>query len=139
MKQTFILILLVGVFILSCNSGKNTIKNTTKGDTAAASDTIHLKNDELEYDIIIIEPGFETWLATQPPKGYYGISMLENRNRLWVGEYNRRVLDSRYSKKLYEQEINYDPSIHYGIDVNYLLYNYLKYFQKKYKQKLVPQ
>ena len=139
MKQTFILILLVGVFILSCNSGKNTVKNTTKDDTAVASDTIHLKNDELEYDIIIIEPGFETWVATQPPKGYYGISMLENRNRLWVAEYNRRVLDTRYSKKLYEQEINYDPAIHYGLDVNYLLYNYLKYFQKKYKQKLVPQ
>ena len=138
MKSVFIFLTIIATFIYSCNSGKSSIKNK-EDDSYVVSDTIHLKNDKLEYDIIIIEPGFESWLVTQQPRGYYGITFLENRNRLWVGEYNRRVLDSRYSKQLYEQEINYDPTIHYGLEVNYLLYNYLKYFQQKYKQKLIPQ
>ncbi len=138
MKSVFIFLSILAIFIYSCNSGKPLIKNQ-EDNSSVVSDTIHLKNDKLEYDIIIIEPGFQNWLATQPPRGYYGITFLENRNRLWVGEYNRRVLDTKYSKQLYEQEINYDPTIHYGLEVNYLLYNYLKYFQKKYKQKLTPQ
>ena len=138
MKGLFIFLTFLATFIFSCNSGKSSVSNK-EDNNLVINDTIHIKNKKLEYDIIIIEPGFQDWLATQPPKGYYDITFLENRNRLWVGEYNRRVLDYRYSKQLYEQEINYDPSVHYGMEVNYLLYNYLKYFQQKYKQKLIPQ
>ncbi len=139
MKRLILLLSIIGVFVYGCNTGKSPVKNNSEDNSLVKNDTIHLKNDELEYDIIIIEPGFESWLVTQPPKGYYGLSYLENRNRLWVAEYNRRVLDIRFPKSLYEQEINYDPSIHYGLDVNYLLFNYLTYFQEKYKQKLIPQ
>ena len=136
MKKILIYISIIGIFFYGCNSSITTIKNTREESiTLVKNDTIHLKNDQLEYDIIIFEPGFENWLLTQPPKGYFGIEYLENKNRFWVAEYNRRVYDLKYSRKLYEQEINYDPNIHYGLEVNYLLYNYLKYFQEKFKQK----
>ncbi len=110
-----------------------------KGDTntqIVKNDTIHIVNKELEYEIIIIEPGFYSWLVTQPPRSFYGISYLEGRNRLYVSEYNRRVRDLHYSRIIYQQQIDYEPTVHYGLEVNYLLYNYFKFFEKTYNQKI---
>lgn len=139
MKKILIYLTVILLFIYGCNTGKTTIAKTQEDNESTKfvnNDTIHLKNDQLKYDIIIIEPGFENWLVTQAPKGYYGIRYLENKNRFWVAEYNRRVFDIRYSRKIYQQEINYNPTTHYGLDVNFLLFNYLKFFQEKFKQKL---
>ncbi len=41
-----------------------------------------------------------------------------------------------FNPNLYEMRIDYDPSIDYGYEVNYKLYNYFIYFQLTYKQKL---
>lgn len=102
------------------------------------NDTIRIKNDSLEYEIIIIEPGFNSWLYTQRPRGYYSQGYLENRNVLYVTEYNMRVRNFQiFDPLMYPQEINYDFSLDYGYEVNYLLYNYFIYFQQKFKQKLI--
>ncbi|VAV86151.1 hypothetical protein MNBD_BACTEROID02-1823, partial [hydrothermal vent metagenome] len=54
-----------------------------------------------------------------------------------VVEWNYRVTQPLlYNTNLYEQEINYSPHIDYGIEVNYKLFMYFKFFQQKYKQKL---
>tara|TARA_R110002072_G_scaffold118631_1_gene250659 strand:- start:68737 stop:69063 length:327 start_codon:yes stop_codon:yes gene_type:complete len=103
---------------------------------AVENDTVRIANDELEYEILIIEPGFNQWLVSQPPMGYYGLTFLENRNAFYVLEYNRRVRSIDRSRELYPQEINYDPGTKYGLEVNYLLYNYFKYFEQTYNQKL---
>lgn len=51
-------------------------------------------------------------------------------------EYNRRVMNpQQFNPNLYVQQINYEFGVDYGYEVNYLLYNYLKYFQRKYNQK----
>ncbi|MCY1453149.1 hypothetical protein D9M71_701230 [compost metagenome] len=58
-------------------------------------------------------------------------------------EWNIRATQpNRYDPNLYEMTIDYQPQIHYGYEVNYLIYNYMIYFQNTYKQKLagyVPQ
>ncbi len=128
-----IALLIVALGIYSCESGKSTMEGDTK---IAATDTLRIANDSLEYEILIIEPGFNTWVLTQPPRGYNGINYLETRNYQYVLEYNNRVRNNSFSRTLYPQEINYDPNIRYGLEVNYLLYNYFKYFEQKYKQKL---
>jgi hypothetical protein len=100
-------------------------------------DTIRIANDSLEYEVIIIEPGFDAWLATAKPRNFYSLTYLETRNYLFVTEFNRRVLDhNRYNPNLYEMRIDYQTHIHYGLEVNYLLYNYFVYFQQRYRQKL---
>jgi hypothetical protein len=33
--------------------------------------------------------------------------------------------------------INYDPTVDYGYEVNYLIYNYMIYFQNTFNQKLL--
>jgi len=111
---------------------------STDKPLATQNDTIRIANDSLQYEVIIIDPGFSTWLATRAyPRGYHSQSYMENKNQLYVSEWNRRVLQpQRYDPNLYEMTINYEPGIDYGYEVNYLIYNYMIYFQNTYKQKL---
>ena len=133
MRSLFALLVILSV-IFSCDSSRSTMKGETNTHVVK-NDTIHISNSELEYEIIIIEPGFDSWLMTQHPREFHNLTYLENKNRIYTTEYNSRVHDTRYSTILYTQEIYYDPMIHYGMEVNYLLYNYFKYFERKYKQK----
>jgi hypothetical protein len=130
----FLSILIIASVIFSCDSSKSVMK----GDSEAVveKDRVRIANDSLEYEIIIIEPGFDSYLISQPPMGYYELSFLENRNAFYVVEFNNRVRDLRYSRNLYNQEIEYRSNIDYGLEVNYLLYNYFQFFEQRYKQKL---
>ena len=130
----FIWILSIAVLTISCDSGKTAMQGDSS-DPEVKNDTIHILNSDLEYEITIVEPGFHSWLITQKPRDFYSLNYLENKNRIFTSEYNRRVLDSRYSSILYQGEIYYDPNIRYGFEVNYLLYNYFIYFKEKYKQR----
>ena len=128
---------MICVFAYSCNTGKKAIK-TTDETVATEQDTVRIANDEIEYEIIIIEPGFNFWVeSTARPRGYYDQSYLETRNVVLVSEWNNRVLQpQRYNTNLYEMQIDYSPHIDYGYEVNYMLYNYFVYFQLKNKQRL---
>ena len=134
--RNLIFCFILGLVVFSCDSYK-TAGGTAVNPKHAAGDTVRIANDSLEYEIIIIEPGFNNWLVTQFPEDYYSLSYLENRNRFYVAEWNRRVLNATlYDSRLYEMQINYEPNIRYGKEVNYLLYNYFVYFQKTYRQSL---
>ena len=132
MSIGFLLLVSIG-----CNSSK-TIANADNNSIAKVSDTIKIANDSLEYEVIIIDPGFSSWLAGRArPRGFYSEIYLENKNQIYVYEWNSRVLQpQRYDSNLYEMRIDYDPNIHYGYEVNYLIYNYFVYFQNKYNQPL---
>lgn len=141
--KTFIYLLLVCGFIASCNTTKTTPSKKAENERAAnqkLSDTVSITNDDLEYEIIIIEPGFNYWLASQArPEGYYSQQYLENKNYQYVIEWNQRVNQpSRFDPNLYELQIDYQHNIDYGYEVNYKLYNYFIFFQKTYNQRLGP-
>ncbi len=133
--KTFLLLFALSITIYSCGSGN---KMNSVSSESSKNDTIRIVNDSLEYEIIIVENGFNSWLISQPPRGFYGQPKLETQNRLFVSEYNNRVLQpNRYPRDLYLQQINYDPTIDYGYEVNYLLYNYFVFFQQRYNQKFI--
>lgn len=138
--KTFLYILFILGFIVGCQSTKPaaTANTNEKMDASKLSDTVSIANDDLEYEIIIIEPGFNFWLASRAkPEGYYSQQFLESRNQIYVTEWNSRVLQpQRYNPNLYEMQIDYQPQIDYGYEVNYKLYNYFIYFQLTYKQQL---
>ena len=123
--------------LLGCNTSKSTLPPAEKSITST-SDTIRIANDALEYEVIIIDPGFNSWMASRAfPRGYHSQSFLENKNQIYVREWNIRVLQpQRYDPNLYEMTINYDRGTDYGYEVNYLIYNYMIYFQNTYNQKL---
>ncbi|WOD44067.1 DUF6146 family protein [Hwangdonia lutea] len=137
--KTFLYLILVLGFLIGCNTSKRIpSSNNELANKATQNDTVKIANNELEYEIIIIEPGFNFWLASRAkPEGYYSQQFLENRNYLYVTEWNSRVMQPlRYNPDLYELQIDYQPGIDYGYDVNYKLYNYFIYFQLTYKQQL---
>jgi hypothetical protein len=136
MKNIIFLLTLL-LTIIGCTTSKSNvvIKNTSK---TGGNDTIKIANEELEYEVIIIEPGFDTWLqSTAHPRKFYSQSYLENKNNFYILEWNNRVRQPQiYAPNLYEMTIDYSPNIDYGYEVNYLIYNYMVYFQNKYKQNL---
>lgn len=134
--RNFIYILLVGLFVYSCGSSGG--KNFPSGKIAnSENDTVRIANDSLEYEIIIIEPGFNLFINSYArPRGFYSQSYLESKNQFLVTEYNQRVRQPfRYNPDLYINEINYEPNIDYGYEVNYLLYNYFVFFSRHYNQR----
>lgn len=137
--KRIIYIILVSVFLFNCNTSKKTTsKKDERFESLKQNDTVKIANDEIEYEIIIIEPGFNFWLASSArQRGFYSQQFLENRNRLYVMEWNQRVLQpQRFNPNLYELQIDYQSNIDYGYEVNYVLYNYFIYFQLTYKQRL---
>lgn len=131
----FLTAIVVMLTIIGCNSPKSISSAESK---QPLSDTVRIANDSIEYEVIIMEPGFNGWLAsTARPRGYYSENFLESRNQQYVTEWNSRVLQpSRYSPTLYEMQINYDRQTRYGYEVNYLLYNYFIFFQLRHNQQL---
>jgi hypothetical protein len=130
MKWYFGIVGLIFGLLLSCNASQG---NKTFSDTKNPNnDTIRISNEELEYEIIIFDPGFNAWLMSHArPRGYYSQSYLEARNRVWVLEWNIRANLPLQNRNLYEMRIDYDSHTNYGYEVNYLLFNYLVYFQQK--------
>ncbi len=133
----YIIGIIVVIMIIGCNSSKVTSGSDEIVPTETKMDTIRIENEELEYEIIIIESGFDSWLITQKPMWYYSNNTLRIKNNFYVIEWNQRVTQPfLYNPALYEQLIDYNQNIDYGIEVNYKLYQYFQYFQKKYRQKL---
>lgn len=136
MKHIIVLLFAGFSFLLACNVSQDKKKFGDK--PKLESDTIRISNKEIEYDVIIIDGGFTSWFNSYArPRNFYSQSYLETRNRIWVLEWNRRaMLPSQYNPNLYEMTINYQSGIDYGFEVNYMIYNYLVYFQLTNKQQL---
>ncbi|CAM2891937.1 DUF6146 family protein [Flavobacterium frigoris] len=137
MKKNIYIVLIMLAIIVGCTTSKPVVSKA-ENPNPTANDTVRIANDALEYEVIIIDPGSSTWLVSRAfSRNYHTQSYLENKNRFWISEWNSRVLQPfRYNTNLYEMTINYDPTIDYGYEVNYLIYNYMVYFQNTYKQKL---
>lgn len=140
MKKIIPFIIVIAL-IASCKSynTSQTINNDIDGGLVQ-SDTVYISSDESDYEIIIIDPGFNVWLyGTAKPEGYYSQDYLETRNAFLVQEWNLRSLQPlSYDPNLYQLTIDYDTQTDYGYEVNYKLYNYFIYFQLTYKQRLSP-
>ena len=134
--KNLIYYLAIGLFIIGCSSTTKTI--TTK-DAKLPEGAVRIANDTLEYEIIIIDIGFETYLQTiAKPANFYSQEYYELKNRFYVTEWNIRVLDPlRYNSDIYENTIDYDFNVDYGLDVNYKLYNYFKFVEYQYKEKIL--
>ena len=130
---------IIGLFILSIvlyscavSSTDNAIKKKSK------EEPVVIANDSLEYEVIIFDIGFNTWLnSIAQPIGYYSQKYMENLNRIYVTNWNLRVMNSsEFDPQIYNNIINYDFKIDYGLEVNYKLFNYFLFAQRKYKMKL---
>jgi hypothetical protein len=139
MKYFYAPIVIIAIVLLSCKPYQsNQVINHDKPNPLVKTDTVRISSEETDYEIIIIEPGFNQWLlGTARPRGYYSQQFLEGRNAILVQNWNlRHYQPSEFDPNLYMLPIDYDPRTDYGYEVNYLLYNYFIYFQLTYDQRL---
>ncbi|GGE17936.1 hypothetical protein GCM10010831_18930 [Psychroflexus salis] len=126
---------MLALFLSNCASTKS--KSSTSSSQNQEKDTIIIENDSLNYKLVILDYGFESWLKSKSQRNDYTQQYLEQKNENYVFEYNSRVRNSRgYDKNLYQFSIEYDPETDYGYDVNYMLYHYFLFFEEKYNQNL---
>ena len=109
-----------------------------KSKTIVKEEPVVIKNDSLAYEITIIDIGFTTYLNTiARPPGFHSQFYLENKNRVYVSIWNSRVNNpTNFNTNIYENRIDYDLNVNYGYDVNYKLFNYFKFAQRKYRMTL---
>lgn len=122
MKKINFIMLLIMIGFQTYGFGQEKNHMDIQKNDVAAKDTV-------EYSLLIIDPGFESWLITQPPEEFYSNDYYEMKNQLYVLEWNRRY-NTSFNKDLYDNYIDYNSNIEYGIDLNYKLYYYFKYFER---------
>jgi len=129
--KKLLFIAIVGFLLFQCKTPQSTATQTDSQVTIA--------KDSIEYDVIVTDIGYDRYLHTiAKPKNFYSQEYYEQKNRLYVPIWNNRVRTSYSSKwrNVFEQEIEYDPAINYGLEVNYKLYNYFKFIEYTYNVKL---
>jgi len=127
--------LMIGIMLLcnGCVSSQNkSLKYADevdqKGKTVFEDGSVKISNPEVEYEVIIFDNQFEGWFVTRArPRGYYNKTFLESKNRQWVNSFNAKT---RAGARGFDYTIDYQSSIDYGYEVNYMIYNYLLYFQE---------
>jgi hypothetical protein len=127
-----ILFLILSIFVISFlpSNGQRKIDRRERLET----DTI--ASDSLVRELIIIDPGFDSWLITQPPMDFYSKDYYRQWNIRYVTEWNRRYMSGR-NRGMYESYIDYDPNFDYGLVINYRLFNYFRYFEETNHVRLV--
>ena len=111
---------------------------------SAQQDTLKLEKtdvseDSVEYELIIIDPGFESFLAMQKSKEFYSQNYYENWNKRYVAEWNYRHSQALTYGDMYETYIDYGPHVDYGLELNYKLYYYFRFFEKKHGVKFLTE
>lgn len=93
------------------------------------------KNEEDEYDIIVLDTQYETYLVSiARPMNFYSESYYKNRNRIYVTEWNMRHSQPfSYDPDFYAVRIDYEPNVDYGLKLEYKLYNFFEFIKWKYK------
>jgi uncharacterized protein YcfL len=133
MKQLkfYTYLIVFAFFVISCGSYPTTNNTTVK------EQPVVIANEALNYEIIIIDTGFTSFLTTARSKDFYSESYLKNKNRVYVAVWNNRARNpQKYNSNIYENVVDYQQNVDYGLDVNYKLYWYFKFAEQKYKMKL---
>ncbi|WP_291857938.1 DUF6146 family protein [Marinilabilia sp.] len=136
----FLLTISAGVLLALCVNSCKTTKKTevTNQKIELIKEDSTAKEDSTEYELIIMDSRFESWLATQPPANYYSQQYYESWNHRYVTEWNNRHNNPLRYDGFYETHIDYDPNTDYGLELNYKLYYYFRFIEKEYGIVLVP-
>lgn len=130
MNKIFFTTLALLLFICADAAGQKRInKVSVKPDTVTV--------DSVEYQLLIFDTAFDAWLATKPSAKFYSQSYYESWNRQYVMEWNMRHMSQTGRGPIYETRIDYDSKVDYGLDLNYRLYYYFKYFEETNRVKLI--
>jgi len=116
---------LTGLFLVGCGT-------TNRMTTIPDENLIDIsKNDQEQYELIVLDPGFDTWYATTwSPAKDHAESYYSYWNQRYVTAWNYKATRP-LTAKYFENIIMYDPTIHYGIELERKLYYYFRYVDTK--------
>jgi len=122
MKTLIIFVLLAVIFACSTPVKVTTIKEPKV--------ELLENTDSTEYELWVLDPGFETWFIIHLRKGYHSYHYYKMWNLRYVTDWNSRVYSGRYHK-YFDIVINYEPNLDYGFDVEEKLYYYFVYVEQE--------
>ncbi len=110
------------ILIAACASQQNIqIKATNTVDT----------EDSVSYELIVLDPGFESWFLTySKPSWYHSQQYYETWNEQYVNAWNYNSIWHR-NARLLDGQIDYNPQIDYGLDINHKLFYYFQYVENE--------
>ncbi len=121
----YLLICFLGLVLFACNSPKE-----ASGSAAKAPKLIH---DSTEYEVVIIDPGFESWYTIHySPVLDRTNEAYSSMNRFALMNWNRYFTDGKF-RKVIDSFIAYPPATDFGIEANRKLYWYFKYVEETCK------
>jgi hypothetical protein len=124
-------ILIIIILLASCAGNKKLSRVDIKSQESELTDSV-------EYELIIIDPGFETWFLTQSkPTWYHSLNYYETWNKQYVTYWNSKVM-SLHNNAYFETTIDYDPFIDYGLELNHKLFYYFQYVEKVHHIDILP-
>ena len=88
-----------------------------------------------EYELRIYDEGFRKWFARNArPVNSYKPEYYELMNDQYATIWNQKAANKQLSliNTPVHKPINYDPTIDYGLDIDYLLFNYFRYVEYRY-------
>lgn len=123
-----IILFILPIFILyGCTSKISSNRDIPKSENIS----INNKNEE-EYELTIIDPGFQTWFASYAkPISYYSNSYYESQNRRYVTSWNE-LYQRTGGAGPFGNYVDYRFTEDYGLELNYELFWYFKYIESMY-------
>ncbi len=122
MKRIYFLAMIA--FLASCGPYQK-IPATTASNVL----NINKENNQDQYDLVVLDPGFHTWYETNwsPAKDHL-YQYYKMWNDQYVTDWNYKATHMGYSS-YFDNVINYDPNVDYGMEVARKLYYYFRYVE----------
>ncbi|HKK10256.1 MAG TPA: DUF6146 family protein [Bacteroidales bacterium] len=112
----FLSAIMMSLSMISCGTSANVDSKPIKQTETS---------DSTEYKLVVFDAGFETWFQQRSqPSWYHSKPFYKSRNQRFTDRWNALV---RTGKPGYDTEINYDPTIDYGLELEHKLYYFFKY------------
>lgn len=118
--------ILLTVFIFSCATAPRALR-------PPAENVIDLtqKNDDEEYELIVLDPGFDNWYLTAWNVGKdRSVNYYRQWNQQYVTAWNYKA-SQPHTSRYFDTLINYDPGIDYGLELERKLYYYFRFVDSK--------
>ncbi len=130
MKLLRFFMLMLAIILISCSVNKKLSKVDIQKEAEVS--------DSVEYELIIFDPGFESWFISHcKPSWYHSQEYYELWNRQYVSAWNEKVISPRFSR-FFESTIEYDPFTDYGLELNHKLFYYFMYVERALKINILP-
>lgn len=128
--KKIILLIAATAFIFACSGPKGMVK-IEPNDSETAQVGSEALEDSLEYELIVLDPGFDTWYMLQDsPARYRSQQYYEGWNFQYVTAWNTLARQPG-RRGFFQTIIGYDPNVDYGFELNHKLFYYFQYVEHK--------